>query len=71
MGDQRNKRRKEQEAERTRQLHARLAPAPSRPFIPVCDGCGLTGLYNQSPDGGFIRIYSVGGGVAGAGEVLL
>ena len=62
MGDLRNKFRKDQEAEHLRLMRARTA-IPSEPtFVPVCDGCGLKGLNNPSPNGyGFIRFYSISG----------
>jgi len=63
MGDQRNKYRKDEEAERLRQMRARTAIPSVPPFAPVCAGCGQKGFNNPSPKGfGFIRFYAASGG---------
>jgi hypothetical protein len=63
MGDLRNKHFKEWHDEQERLARSRSGGGASGPpFVPVCAGCGLTGLNNPSPKGfGFLRMYAASG----------
>jgi hypothetical protein len=61
MGDLRNKIAKEIVSARVAAMQARLMGPSKPPFVPKCELCGLEGLYNPKPDGGYVEFFHITG----------